>query len=286
MADKKQRGMLRSDQAGEGLLFRLLSSASWRDLVVILILSVISFYLSVKYNAFENMHEFSRQHEELELDEFFTLLMIVSVALAVYSVRRVMDLEREVSERKQAEAVIRKLAHYDPLTGAANRTLLNDRLSHIMALARRHNSMLAIIYLDLDGFKAINDNLGHEYGDEVLKNVVQRLRRAVRDFDTVARLGGDEFLVVLEEVRGIKEVEQVVARINAVLQEPYALAGQEMRVTSSIGVSIFPEHGEMCDQLIKRADIAMYRAKSAGKSRVKFYETNMEGLPLLQARNN
>ena len=252
-----------------------LSSSAIRDLIGIIVFSVVCFFLAVKFNAFENMYEFSRAHEELELDELFSLLMILSVAFGVYSIRRVLELRVEVKVRIQAEEEIRKLAYYDPLTGVANRILLKDRLTHIVALARRHESQLAILFIDLDGFKQINDTLGHKYGDEVLKNVAQRLLGAVRSFDTVSRIGGDEFIVVLEEVSGIEEINQITERIYGALIKAHKLAGKEVVVTPSIGVSIFPEHGEICDTLIGRADTAMYYVKAEGKSRFAVFEESM-----------
>lgn len=253
-----------------------LSSSAVRDLIVIITFAVICFILAVEFNAFENMYEFSRAHEELELDELFSLLMILSVAFGVFSIRRSLELRIEVKVRKQAEEEIRELAYYDPLTGVANRTLLKDRLTHTMALARRHESRLAILFIDLDGFKDINDTLGHKFGDEVLKNVAQRLVGALRGFDMVSRIGGDEFIVALEEVRDIEEINKITERIHVSLIKVHKLAGKDVVVTPSIGVSIFPEHGEECDILIENADTAMYNAKHEGKSRIAHYDESMK----------
>lgn len=277
-AEKNSKSESRLDRLKRATLSSLSSSAV-RDLIVIITFSIFCFILATELNAFENMYEFTRAHEELELDELFTLLMILSVAFGVFSIRRVIELREEVKVRKQAEKEIRKLAYHDPLTGVANRILLMDRLTHIVALARRHERRLAILFIDLDGFKKINDTLGHKYGDEVLKNVAQRLVEAVRGFDTVSRIGGDEFIVVLEEVRDTEEVNQTTERIYDFLIKAHKLAGKEVVVTPSIGVSMFPEHGDVCDALIGHADTAMYYAKSEGKSRIALFDENMKKEP-------
>ena len=256
------------------LLGKLTASSAIRDLMVIAVLSLITFALATEYNAFENLNAFSRDHEDLELDELFTLLMILSVALSIFSFRRVVELRHEIQERKLAEEKVHKLAYYDSLTGLANRTLLKDRLVHIMAHARRQKTQLAILFIDLDGFKQINDTLGHNYGDEVLKNVAQRMLGAVRDVDTVARLGGDEFIVVLEGVNGLQEINIIVRRIFDTLMKHHFLTEQKLLVTPSIGISVFPDDGSTCDVLIKHADSAMYQSKSAGKGVIRFYNAD------------
>jgi diguanylate cyclase (GGDEF)-like protein len=253
-------------------LSKITASSAFKDLMMIAVISVISFSLATEYNAFENLHAFSRQHEDLELDELFTLLMILSVALSIFSFRRIIELRHEVHIRKRAEDKIRKLAYYDNLTGLANRTLLKDRLVHIIAHARRQKTMLAILFIDLDGFKRINDTLGHNYGDEVLKNVAQRMLGAVRDFDTVARLGGDEFIVVLEGVSDLQEINIIAKRIMEALTKHHLLAEQEVLATPSIGISVFPDDGSTCDILIKHADMAMYQSKLGGKGQFQFFK--------------
>ena len=253
------------------LYAKLMSSGAFKDLIVIVILSLISFGLATEYNAFEKLHAYSREHEDLELDELFTLLMILSVAFSVFSLRRVNELRHEVRIRKKAEETIRKMAYYDSLTGLPNRTLLKDRLVHIMAYARRQKTQFAVLFIDLDGFKKINDSLGHDYGDEVLKNVSQRMLDAVRDVDTVARFGGDEFIVVMESVKGLEEINFITQRVFDALMKTHLLADQKLQVSASIGISVFPDDGDTCDLLIKHADTAMYESKSNGKGQIRFF---------------
>jgi len=253
------------------LFSELMSSRAFKDLILVIVLSLFSFALAIEYNAFEKLHAYSREHEDLELDELFTLLMILSVAFSVFSLRRVNELRNEVRNRKQAEETIRKMAYYDSLTGLPNRLLLKDRLVHVMAHARRQKIQFAILFIDLDGFKKINDSLGHDYGDDVLKNVAQRMLAAVRDVDTVARFGGDEFIVVMEDVKGLEEINFITQRVFDALMRPHLLAEQKLQVSASIGISVFPDDGDSCEILIKHADTAMYESKSKGKGQIKFF---------------
>jgi two-component system, cell cycle response regulator len=158
------------------------------------------------------------------------------------------------------------LALNDPLTGLANRRLLDDRMSMALVHAKRNQSAMAVLYLDLDGFKSINDTLGHGAGDLILIEVAERLRHAVREEDTVARMGGDEFLMALWHVTGPDYAVSVAKRAVAALSEPYLIEGYEVSITGSVGISIYPENGEDADALIESADQALYQAKRSGKN--------------------
>jgi diguanylate cyclase (GGDEF)-like protein/PAS domain S-box-containing protein len=161
-----------------------------------------------------------------------------------------------------------RIAHYDPLTGLPNRRLLADRLQHGMAQARRRGSRLAVAYLDLDGFKAVNDELGHEYGDQLLVALSERMAQATRECDTVCRLGGDEFVVVLDDLRDAADFMPMVARLLEAVAAPVVADGKVLKVTGSIGVAMYPQSVEIdADQLMRQADQAMYRAKTLGKNR-------------------
>jgi diguanylate cyclase (GGDEF)-like protein len=155
---------------------------------------------------------------------------------------------------------------HDPLTGLANRRLLIDRMSMAMAHARRTHEGMALVYLDLDGFKLINDQFGHEAGDNVLRMVAERLLGNMREADTVARLGGDEFMLVLSQVDGISDTATAVLKVIKAVSQPYGLASQVVSLTTSAGVAVFPDHGEDVDALMRRADAALYEAKRAGKN--------------------
>jgi diguanylate cyclase (GGDEF)-like protein/PAS domain S-box-containing protein len=188
----------------------------------------------------------------------------------------------DISERKLAEDALREqqsrlnyMAFHDSLTALPNRSLFYDRIFHGLARARRSNSKLALMLLDIDRFKIINDSLGHDSGDLLLKAIALRLNEGVRDMDTVARLGGDEFVVVLEGVHDIEDVIFVANKLLVTLARPLEISGHEITTTVSIGVSMFPDDGADTDELLKNADIAMYKAKEAGKNNCQFYAKGM-----------
>ena len=173
--------------------------------------------------------------------------------------------EAEVAE--QALKTMSRSAGLDPLTQLPNRALLVDRCAHAMASARRRGSRLALLFLDLDQFKPINDSLGHALGDEVLKTVAQRLSAAVREADTVSRYGGDEFLVLLSDVSQPSDAELIAGKLIAAIAEPCRVGGHVLQLSASIGISLYPDDGEDIDLLIRKADNAMYRAKRHGPGR-------------------
>jgi len=188
---------------------------------------------------------------------------------------------RDVSLLKNAQAQIRHLAYHDPLTNLPNRALLMDRLSQQIALLKRHNLRGALLFLDLDHFKHINDSLGHPVGDTVLKIVTARLEASVRMEDTVARLGGDEFVVLLSGLDGTRtevsaQVQELADTLRELLSEPMFLDGQRLQVTPSIGVALIPDHGSTPADLLKRADIALYRAKDSGRNATQMFHNSMQ----------
>ncbi len=168
--------------------------------------------------------------------------------------------------------MLEALALNDPLTGLANRRLLADRMLMALVHARRNSSAMAVVYLDLDGFKQINDTLGHGAGDILLKMVADRLMATVREEDTVARLGGDEFIIALWHVSGVDYAAKVALRAIEAVSKPYAIEGSTVSITTSAGVSIYPDHGEDADTLMKSADAALYEAKRAGKNAYRISE--------------
>ncbi len=183
----------------------------------------------------------------------------------------------DVTDRKVAELAIRDLAFYDPLTGLPNRRLLIDRLAQELATTDRSGRYDALLFVDMDNFKAVNDGLGHDAGDLLLVEVAHRLRGNVRESDTVARLGGDEFVVILDDladddIQAAAIARQIGEKIIAALNEPFRLGRHLHRSTPSIGITTFSGHRATVDELLRRADQAMYRAKSAGRNRLKFHE--------------
>ena len=188
---------------------------------------------------------------------------------------------RDISELKAAQAQVQHLAYHDPLTNLPNRALLMDRLTQQIALLKRHNLHGALLFLDLDHFKHINDSLGHPVGDAVLKMVTARLEASVRQEDTVARLGGDEFVVLLSGLEGTltaikRQVRLVAEKLRHLLAEPMLLDGHRLQVTPSIGIALLPEHGDNPTDLLKRADIALYRAKDSGRNTIQIFRKAMQ----------
>lgn len=169
----------------------------------------------------------------------------------------------DVSEQELLEARVRHLALHDSLTGLANRVLLASRYQQAAELARRMGHRLALLYLDLDGFKPVNDTYGHAVGDQVLRSIAERLLHGVRESDTVARVGGDEFVVLLGQVLSVDDARSVALKIQDVLAEPLAVGDQRLRVDASVGISVYPDHGASLDELMRGADRAMYRVKHA-----------------------
>ena len=184
-------------------------------------------------------------------------------------------LESEIAERKQAEERARHLADHDALTGLPNRRLLEDRLTQALALSYRNRQQTAVMFIDLDRFKTINDSLGHSVGDQLLKEVAVRLVKQLRIGDTICRIGGDEFVVVLPEVKRTSDVAQVAQKVIEQLSLPAVVEERELTVTPSIGISVFPEDGRDAETLIRNADAAMYHAKESGRANYQFFTEQM-----------
>lgn len=185
---------------------------------------------------------------------------------------------RDITERKQSEERIRHLAHHDQLTGLPNRHLFTDRLYHATKISKRYDKTLVLMFIDLDKFKPINDTLGHEAGDVVLKEVARRFQEVVRDSDTVARIGGDEFVILLEELEDADPGHIVAGKLLESLAVPIAAAGTECTLGLSIGLSKFPDDSENAEELMRCADEAMYVVKSAGRNAYRFYEKDVSVL--------
>jgi len=178
---------------------------------------------------------------------------------------------RDISERKKVEAHIRHMAQHDTLTGLANRALFSDRLQRAIASARRDQTQLALMFIDLDHFKPVNDDYGHATGDLLLQQVAWRLSACVRASDTVARIGGDEMVVLLRDVDSTAHTLDVAEKIRASLAQPFDIGGHRLNISGSLGVALYPEHGQDADTLVKHADAAMYQAKDMGRDRVQLY---------------
>ena len=202
-------------------------------------------------------------------------LTISTVAAAGDRDRHYVYIYSDLSERLETQRRIEMLAHHDPLTGLPNRILLRDRVEQAVAQASRLQSRVALMFLDLDRFKTINDSLGHPAGDALLKEVVARLKRCVRESDTISRQGGDEFIIVLNDVRDSDAVSRVAEKINQHMREPFEIEGHLLTTSFSIGVAIYPDDGHNFDTLLQKADTAMYHAKEAGRNNHRFFTEQM-----------
>ena len=197
-------------------------------------------------------------------------LFLLNVLLGLLGGAAIWFLARDIAKRRVLENEIEHMAHFDLLTGLPNRPLLYDRMGIALKNAQRNKQILAVFFLDLDGFKDVNDSLGHKAGDQVLIEVAHRLEQCVRGSDTVARLGGDEFVLVLSSTTGPEALETIATKITSALSEPIMVNDQPCSIGASIGIAICPKDGETPDSLISKADAAMYTAKQSGKNTWRF----------------
>lgn len=181
----------------------------------------------------------------------------------------------DISNQEAMKQRLKELAYYDELTGLANRSLLYDRLQHALAQSKRGGSLMAVLFLDLDHFKDINDKHGHGAGDHVLKEAAERLSYCVREGDTLSRLGGDEFVAILRNLTDVEVPAKIAARMVKVLEKPFLFDNDELHITTSVGISVSPNDGDEVTVLLKNADTAMYCAKGLGRSNYQYYEATM-----------
>ena len=262
------------------IVYLLFGTAARRDLWGVMLWCFGVWWVADSLDLFESLHDATRGLERYNIDEIISVGLALPLALFVYALRRNAEMQREVAHRRAAEAAVRRLAHFDALTGLPNRSLFDDRLAQGIARARRHQDRLAVLFIDLDGFKAVNDQYGHAAGDTLLREVAGRIREAVRKHDTAARLGGDEFVVILDPVASSDEAAQIAERLVESIGQPCALATGTAAIGASIGIALFSGQGEESDeQLLRNADKAMYDAKAEGKNRYRIYLPPAVGVP-------
>ena len=220
-------------------------------------------------------------------DEFWALTTISAIRDDTGQISHYISVGEDVSELKEAHLKMEQLAYVDSLTGLANRLLFRDRLEQVLKSVQRNNTQAALLFLDLDQFKRINDSLGHDVGDALLMKVAEMLRQCVRHQDTVARMGGDEFVILLTDVDGMAGASAVARKILNIMQNPNRLLRHEIIVTPSIGITMAPDDSLNADILLKNADLAMYRAKSMGRNNYQFFteEMNAQVLDNLMIEN-
>ena len=190
--------------------------------------------------------------------------------------RLMLGMVRDITERKRMEQELSRMATHDVLTGLPNRLMFSQLLNHAIQSARRHQRRFAVLFIDLDRFKTINDSLGHEAGDQLLQEIALRFKKMLRADDVVGRLGGDEFIMLIEEINDFNNAATIAQKIINTTSEPVVLLGEECRVTASIGISIYPQDGEDEQSLIKNADMAMYFAKEEGKNNYQFFYKDLQ----------
>ena len=194
------------------------------------------------------------------------------------SIYALCGISTDITERKDVEEHMQHLAQYDGLTNLPNRTLFNDRLHHGMSTAHRNRKKLALMFIDLDKFKPVNDTYGHGVGDLLLKEVAYRIQSCLRDSDTAARIGGDEFVVLLPAIETETGASMVGEKVLFAMNQPFELGSNTVNISASIGVAVYPDHGTEEKFLVKNADIAMYHAKKNGRNNVKMYESGLQGI--------
>lgn len=253
----------------------MMSSRVFRENLIIGLISILIFAFAIHYEAFEQLTHFSATHEDWEVDEIFTLLMISSFALLFALYRKKQHLKNEYQRRTAAEKEISRLAFYDNLTGLPRRNLCENRLEHLLQQANRYHKQVIVMFIDLDNFKDINESFGHKFGDDFLVQVALRLSKNLRASDTLCRISGDEFLLILESSTQPTDAGVLAEKLIAELSQTIVIDGHKLNTSVSIGIATYPNDGDNASELTQRADMAMSQAKKDGKSTYRFYSEHL-----------
>ena len=249
---------------------------SLKDFSILLAVILVGLYLTFEYDIFKNSDGVSVHERTVELDEALLLGGLMALGLLAFSIRRYVEQKRETALRVAAEQHVRTLAFQDALTGLPNRRQFDDALKAAVAAPPRESAVHALILLDLNGFKQVNDVYGHGIGDQVLTIVAQRLLGAMRDGDLAARLGGDEFAILALHLVGAEAATNVALRVIDVLREPITAGSMKHQIGTGIGIALIPGDAATPEQALRKADLALYRAKEERRSAVRFFEDEMD----------
>jgi diguanylate cyclase (GGDEF)-like protein len=265
----------------QGSLFSRLRRIDWRrrdvrDAVVIVAVLTAQFVLFDMGELFLGFADFVKEYQEWGADDLILLSFMLCVSLMIFSFRRLQDLSKEVRGRAAAEDRALKLARHDPLTDLPNRRLFTEKLDDALLRTTSEGCRTAVLMLDLDGFKAINDTYGHVAGDKALLEVGERMSRVIRPDTMLARVGGDEFAIVLPNITSLDDPAGLARRIVGAIAEPFMIGSAATTLGIGIGIAVAPDDGTEHDELVRRADLALYRAKAEGQSTIRFFESDMD----------
>lgn len=258
--------------------FVVRNRVSIQDLGILLAILLVLAYVAFQIDIFETEGSVSSGELLIELDETLLLGSVLALGLLGFAIRRYLEQKREIARRIEAEKQARILAYQDPLTGLANRRQFEEALRMAIASPPRTGAVHAVIILDLNGFKQINDAYGHGVGDDVLVVIGQRLQRTIRDGDLLARLGGDEFIILAQHLAGAESAANIALRIVDELREPIVVGSIHYDAGAGIGIALLPTDAHSGEDAVRKADVALYRAKAERRSTFRFFEQDMDRL--------
>lgn len=241
------------------------------DIILLTSVGVLAFLLSGHFDALEAFIDYSEAHEDWELDEILSTAFVLVFVLLGIMIKREQELRLEVKRRILAEARLSELAYEDPLTGLPNRRFFMRTLASAIEQATRHNSLQAVLFIDIDNFKEVNDSFGHIAGDKLLIQLSQRLSQCIRSEDMFARIAGDEFVALLNNVKGPEDAAVVARKLIQLSTSPALVGSNKVSISLSIGIAITPIDSTSAEELMSFADEAMYRVKNQGKNSYHFF---------------